>query len=94
MKIDRISDVDGEPRRRLFMLVEVTFRDRPREKRPNANYYDDNELPATVASWMRDGCYDRDDSPRVKFAALPPVLDVDIESVARGDYPDYETERF
>lgn len=94
MKIDHITDSDGEPRRRMFMLVEITFRDRPREERPSTNYYDDDDLASVTADWLRSGVYDRDDAPRMRLMALPPVLDVDIESVMRGDYPDYETERF
>lgn len=95
MKIEHITDSDGEPRRRMFLLVEVSFRDRPREARGEEdNYYDDDELPGVVATWMRSATYDRDDSPRVKFMALPEVLDADIQSVARGDYPGHVEERF
>lgn len=93
MKIERIEQ-DGEPRRRFFLLVEVTFRDRPREQPPGVDYYDDSDLPEVVADWMRSAIEDRDDSPRARFMALPKVLDADVQSVARGDYPGHVEERF
>lgn len=93
MKIEQITE-EGEPIRRFFMLLEVTFRDREREDYQRVNYYDDDELPGITADWIRDAVDDRDDSPRVRLMALPEVLDVDIQSVARGDYPGHTEERF
>lgn len=85
MKIERIT-VDDEPRRRFFLLAEVTFRDDP----DGDVYYSDGELPDVTAEWIRAAIDDRDDSPRIRLLALPEVLDVDIQSVARGDYPGHE----
>lgn len=93
MRIER-TRIDGEPVRRFFLIAEVTFADR--EADPMAvyrhNYYEDRELRDLVAGWMRDGLEDRDDSPAVRFHAVPQILDVDMQSIAGGDYPEDSNE--
>lgn len=72
MKIDRLR-IDGEPVRRFYMIAEVTFADREAEPRDehDRNYYEDRELRSVATDWMRDGLYDRDDSPAVRFREVP-----------------------
>jgi hypothetical protein len=72
VRIDRLR-VDGEPVRRFFLIAEVTFADREAEPRHeyDHNYYEDSELRSVVTGWMRDGVYDRDDSPAVTFRDVP-----------------------
>lgn len=94
MKIEEVEE-NGKPRRKFFLLMEVTFADRPREYWDQGeNYYDDDEMPERIAAWARSAIDDRDDSPRARFMALPEVLDVDVQSVARGDYPGHVQEEF
>jgi hypothetical protein len=73
MKMDRLR-IDGEPVRRFYLIAEVTFRDRPAEDEPGRNYYQDSELRDVATDWMRDGLYDRDDSPAVVFRQVPEEL--------------------
>jgi hypothetical protein len=93
VKIDRIER-HGKRVRRLFMLVEVTYRDRPREEKPVENYYEDDELASRAAGWMENAMEDRDDSPRVRFIGIPTILDPDVQSIAQGDYPNHAHEEF
>ncbi|MFC8490702.1 hypothetical protein ACFUJU_07830 [Streptomyces sp. NPDC057235] len=88
MRIERYRE-DGEAVRRFFLVAEIKFADReasPRDEYDH-NYYDDRELKEVVTSWMESAVSDRDDSPSVRFYEVPRVLDVDVESIARGDYP-------
>jgi len=82
---------DGEPVRRFFLIAEITFADREAQPRDeyDHNYYGDNELKGVVTGWMRDALEDRDDSPSVRFHDVPQILDVDVEAVARGEYPNH-----
>jgi hypothetical protein len=72
VKIQRLR-IDGEPVRRFFLIVEVTFADRESEPRDehDSNYYEDRELRSVVTDWMSGGVYDRDDSPAVRFRDVP-----------------------
>jgi hypothetical protein len=72
VKIDRFRE-DGEGVRRFFVLAEVRFADREATPRyaDDHNYYEDRELRSMATGWMRDGVYDRDDSPSVRFHDLP-----------------------
>lgn len=81
VRIERLT-LDDEPRRRFFLLAEVTFADEG-----NDNYHSDDEAPDVAAMWMRDGLEDRDDSPHVKFHSIPGILDVDVRAIAEGEYP-------
>lgn len=88
LRIERYRE-DGEPVRRFFLLAEITFADREAEPRDkyDHNYYADNELRDAAAEWMSAALEDRDDSPSVRFHEVPQILDVDVEAVARGEYP-------
>ena len=66
-EIDRIT-VDGEPKRRFFMVAEVQFMDYSGEY---GNYYQDSELEGRIVDWMGDAVVDRDDSPSVTFHGSP-----------------------
>lgn len=89
MKIERLV-IDGEARRRFFLIAEVTFADReaqPRDERDH-NYYEDSELARLAKDAMSSEMQYHDDSPSVRFHAVPKILDVDMQSIARGDYPE------
>jgi hypothetical protein len=88
VSIERYRE-DGEAVRRFFLIAEVKFADCEADPRDedDHNYYDDRELKGVVTSWMEGGVSDRDDSPSVRFHEVPKILDVDVESIARGDYP-------
>lgn len=88
-KIERVV-IDGEARRRFFLVAEVTFADReaqPRDKGDH-NYFEDSELVTLAKDWMSSEMEYHEDLPRVRFHAVPKILDVDVESIARGDYPE------
>jgi hypothetical protein len=89
MKIERLR-IDGEPVRRFFLLAEVTFADREAQPRDeyDHNYYEDRELRGLATEWMGTEMQYHDDQPRVRFHAVPQILDVDVQSIARGDYPE------
>ena len=67
--IERIT-VDGEPKRRFFMVAEVQFMDHQPDE-DWGNYYQDSELKGVAADWMECGLVDRDDSPSVTFHDSP-----------------------
>lgn len=81
-RIERI-EVDGEYRRRFFLVAEVSFRSRGK-----GDYYSDDELRDVIEHWVACGLDDRDDGPAIRFHTVPKILDVDVESIARGDYPE------
>lgn len=85
MTLKRI-EVHGESRRRFFLLAEVTFRD------GDENYYRDDELWGQIQGWINRAVDDRDDSPSVRLLSIPEILNVDVESIARGDYPNHTDE--
>jgi hypothetical protein len=94
VKIERYRE-DGEAVRRFFLIAEVKFADReasPRDEYDH-NYYEDRELKGVVTAWMEGGVSDRDDSPSVRFHEVPKILDVDMEFIARGEYPTPAAER-
>ena len=86
MKIECVR-IDGEPRRRFFLVAEVTFRDQWDENGEPDNYYSDDELKSRIEHWVYSALDDRDDGPSISFHEVPKILDVDVESIARGDYP-------
>jgi hypothetical protein len=88
MKIER-TRINGEPVRRFFLIAEVTFADReaaPRDEHDH-NYYEDQELDGLAKDWMGQEMQYHDDSPAVRFHRVPEILEVDVQSIARGDYP-------
>ena len=68
-EIDRIT-VDGERKRRFFMVAEVQFMDYSADPE-RGNYYEDSELEGRIVDWMGDAVTDRDDSPSVTFHGSP-----------------------
>lgn len=86
VRIERIT-VDDEPRRRFFLLAEVTFRSGADD---GDNYYEDDELATRVTGWMSNAVDDRDDGPAVEFHVIPEILDVDIHAVAADNYPGHK----
>ena len=84
IRIERV-EINGEPRRRFFLIAEVTFSNSGEDG--GRNYYDDDELLSQLEDWVAAALEDRDDGPSVHFHEVPKILDVDVESIARGDYP-------
>lgn len=84
IRIDHV-EIDGEPYRRFFLIAEVRFANR--NEYGGRNYYNDDELPGQIEQWVDAGLEDRDDGPSIRFLEVPKILDVDVESIARGDYP-------
>lgn len=82
IRIERVDAGAGEYRRRFFLIAEVTFMSRGED-----DYYSDDDLPDCIEQWVDAGLNDRDDGPSIRFHEVPPILDVDVESIARGDYP-------
>lgn len=71
MKIEIITDQDGEKRRRFFLVAEVTFRHAVDEEDGYGNYYGDEELLGLIEGWVGDGLNDRDDDPAITFHEVP-----------------------
>lgn len=76
---------DGEGVRRLFLIAEVTFRDRPADNPQHRNYYQDAELAGVASGFMSDGLEDRDDNPSVRFHDVPRILLDDVRHVAKKE---------
>lgn len=68
-EIEKIT-VDGEQKRRFFLVAEVQFMDHSAEPEWR-NYYEDSELKGLAVDWMECGLIDRDDSPSVTFHDSP-----------------------
>lgn len=70
MKIERIT-VDGEPRRRFYLVAEVTFRSAVDEEDGYGDYYSDDELLGRIEDWVEGALNDRDDGPAITFHQVP-----------------------
>ena len=77
---------DGEGVRRLFLVAEVTFGDRPADDPDTTNYYDDAELVERIGDWVEGALEDRDDRPAVRFHDVPQNLHVDMVAIAAKGY--------
>lgn len=67
MRIERIT-VDGEPRRRFYLVAEVTFRSATDEY---GDEYGDDELLGRIEHWVEGALDDRDDGPAITFHQVP-----------------------